>query len=429
MHQALSAARASLAEPSRPYTPLDRSLFQQPDESERPSSSYGALETCVRAGTLRSHETKLRGPRPRVFPDGVAFGLSPLSPWGRAGVDQLAFVRDTFGRPESRSGSRHGRVETISEAQVLRLDGSSSGEELTPVVARPARPPRPPQGGYPAASPKATSPKRLSSSSPRRRLASLREPSPQRVPPMPATRRNRGRNRGKINGKQLKIMRIHQISGSKVRFQPRRAADEVAKAPCEVVISKLQAVKASKEPGRRSNAFKSKPLGSFRPSSWPETLAETAKSSLDTLEIMEKNGKSTRNPHPKSHFEDPNLSELSELCERLVVLAEELAAPGAATEHSAELLREVMGLMDLKAFKAPAQLFKLCRCALLLLTLEPAVKGVPVSGVRAACLGGFRRLSEADVFGRGTRTSRRCSSSTPRRRQSACSHGILGGFP
>ncbi|CAE7643155.1 unnamed protein product, partial [Symbiodinium sp. CCMP2456] len=134
--QTLKAARASLAEPSRPYTPLDRSLFQRPNEGSdpRPSSSYG--------------------------------------------VDQLAFVRDTFGntgRPESARSSRSSRTrpDTIAEEdgphspEILRLDGeaaeSSGSEELTPVVAvpsppapsrGPAKPPRPPvppggASGYP----------------------------------------------------------------------------------------------------------------------------------------------------------------------------------------------------------------------------------------------------------------------------------------
>ena len=86
VHQALREARASLAEPSRPYTPLDRSLFQRPNEGSdpRPSSSYG--------------------------------------------VDQVAFVRDTFGsgRPDSArskgsSGAR--RPDTILEGvEILRLD-------------------------------------------------------------------------------------------------------------------------------------------------------------------------------------------------------------------------------------------------------------------------------------------------------------------
>ncbi|CAE7719291.1 unnamed protein product, partial [Symbiodinium sp. CCMP2592] len=171
--QTLKAARASLAEPSRPYTPLDRSLFQRPNEGSdpRPSSSYG--------------------------------------------VDQLAFVRDTFGnagRPESARSSRSSRTrpDTIAEEdgphspEILRLDGeaeSSGSEELTPVVAvpsppapsrGPAKPPRPPVppggasgypnisalksgGGYPDpfgvtdASPRRGS--SATSASPRRRLA------------------------------------------------------------------------------------------------------------------------------------------------------------------------------------------------------------------------------------------------------------------
>jgi len=48
------------------------------------------------------------------------------------------------------------------------------------------------------------------------------------------------------------------------------------------------------------------------------------------------------------------------------------------------LLREVMGLMDMKDLKESKLIFKLARCALVLLSLEVATQGVTVSGVQAA---------------------------------------------
>ena len=159
--QTLRAARAAmqptLKEPSRPVTQENRQLFQTPDaggsSSSRPTSGYS--------------------------------------------VEQLSFVRDTYGSRSDSRGSRCSRSarwpETIAEdeegyrrdgaADVLRLDddedsrgptparptpagsevGASSGsEELTPMTAAgppggpvppsrvPTRPPRPPGVGLPA---------------------------------------------------------------------------------------------------------------------------------------------------------------------------------------------------------------------------------------------------------------------------------------
>ncbi|CAE7380417.1 ARMC2 [Symbiodinium natans] len=302
--QTLKAARASLAEPSRPYTPLDRSLFQRPNEGSdpRPSSSYG--------------------------------------------VDQLAFVRDTFGnsgRPESARSSRSSRTrpDTIAEEedvahspQILRLDGeggeSSGSEELTPVVATPSppapsrgppKPPRPPgsagypnisalrsSGGYPDplgvtdASPRRSS---ATSASPRRRLA---DGSPRRrkasQSPSPVAR---------------------------AKSSDALPADIPLKhAPGEVVMSNLQSLAASKEK-RKQTDF------------------------------------------------------VAELCERTWTLAVDMKA-GKSTETALApgLLREVMGLMDMKDIKESKLVFKLARCALALLSLEVATQGVSVSGVQAA---------------------------------------------
>lgn len=305
--QTLKAARASLAEPSRPYTPLDRSLFQRPNEGSdpRPSSSYG--------------------------------------------VDQLAFVRDTFGntgRPESARSSRSSRTrpDTIAEEdgphspEILRLDGEaaeSSSEELTPVVAvpsppapsrGPAKPPRPPVapggasgypnisalkagGGYPDpfgvtdASPRRGS--SATSASPRRRLA---DGSPRRR-----------------KGSQSPSPVARAVSSDSL------PADIPLKhAPGEVVLTKLQSLAASKEK-RKQTEF------------------------------------------------------VSELCERTWVLATDMKA-GKSPDMSLapRLLREVMGLMDMKDLKESKLIFKLARCALVLLSLEVATQGVPVSGVQAA---------------------------------------------
>ncbi|CAE7719277.1 Armc2, partial [Symbiodinium sp. CCMP2592] len=76
---------------------------------------------------------------------------------------------------------------------------------------------------------------------------------------------------------------------------------------------------------------------------------------------------------------------VSELCERTWVLATDMKA-GKSPEMSLapRLLREVMGLMDMKDLKESKLIFKLARSALVLLSLEVATQGVPVSGVQAA---------------------------------------------
>ncbi|CAJ1426848.1 unnamed protein product [Effrenium voratum] len=298
--QTLKAARASLAEPSRPFTPLDRSLFQRPNEGSdpRPTSSYG--------------------------------------------VDQLAFVRDTFGgtggRPESARSSRSSRTrpDTIAEEEdggrgpdILRLDDeeaadSSGSEELTPVVAVPSpptsrasKPPRPPgssgypsmtsvrSGGYPDPGVAERSPKRGSatSASPRQQLA---DGSPRRKASQSPSPGSRPSSRDKF---PLDIPLAH--------------------APCEVVLSKLQSLSASKD------------------------------------------------KRPQAEF--------GELCERVSTLATEMkAGKSLDLAFAPQMLREVMGLMDAKDLKDSKYVFKLARCALSLLSLEAATKGVPISGVQAA---------------------------------------------
>eukprot|EP00441_Pelagodinium_beii_P035253 CAMPEP_0197633012 /NCGR_PEP_ID=MMETSP1338-20131121/9484_1 /TAXON_ID=43686 ORGANISM="Pelagodinium beii, Strain RCC1491" /NCGR_SAMPLE_ID=MMETSP1338 /ASSEMBLY_ACC=CAM_ASM_000754 /LENGTH=882 /DNA_ID=CAMNT_0043204595 /DNA_START=1 /DNA_END=2649 /DNA_ORIENTATION=- len=325
--QTLKAARASLAEPSRPFTPLDRSLFQRPSEGgdSRPTSSYG--------------------------------------------VDQLAFVRDTFGnsggRPESARSSRSSRTrpDTIQEedddrhqgAEVLRLDeevssrtrrrpspqespseaaDTSGSEELTPVTAAPAppstrapmRPPRPPgTGGYPGSMANLRSspgvggypdPIGVADSSPRR--ASPRRWVPDGSPM--EQRRKASQSPSPSPGS-----RAASSDASPIADIP------VGSASCEVLIAKLQSFAASKEKRKK------------------------------------------------------NAELLSDICERLWEISVDMKAGRGGDLHLApQLLREVMGLMDIKDLKDAKCIFKIARCALSLLSLEAATKGVPVSGVSAA---------------------------------------------
>jgi len=338
--QALKAARASLAEPSRPFTPLDRSLFQMADSGggSRPSSGYS--------------------------------------------VDQLSFVKDTFGGRGELSRSGSGRYESIAEeadegayrreggADVLRFeeegsarpspqdsevgDDSSDGEELTPMVgtnsrslgsASVARPPRPPgAGAYPSslgstsrgsagypdaigASASDASPKHRSSarSSSGRRKRDKASPSPAAGERSSSGRRKHSDDQQPSGASgSTPPGTPHKSRGSK------NSADDWDSA-CEAVIAKLQALAESEEKKK--------------------TSAET----------------------------------LLEMSERVLELAMDIkAGKGSKSQQTAPtLLRAVLGLLDLKDTKC---LFKLSRCALLLLREEAAIRGVPTSGVQAAYL-------------------------------------------
>mmetsp|Transcript_112138 Transcript_112138/g.216028 ORF Transcript_112138/g.216028 Transcript_112138/m.216028 type:complete len:888 (+) Transcript_112138:157-2820(+) len=324
--QTLKAARASLAEPSRPFTPLDRSLFQYGDGSpSRPNSSYS--------------------------------------------VDQLAFVRDTFGgRPESARSSRSsrmsGRPEAIAEegsADVLILDedeprrfgssevgdgGSSGSEEITPVTASsaaapappsrgPARPPRPPTGGYPAGAAAATT---------LRQTGSGGYPQSMPDPPLASDASPRKHNRSS-SGRRRKSGEESPSTPSRKSRESSRSRRKNASSPggaaasdaeaweasCEALIAKLQAMAESEEKRRKSE----------------ERLLEMSDSIWKLIEDM-KAGKASK-----------------------------------AQQFAPKLLRAVLGLMDLKDAKC---LLKLSRCALVLLQLEGAVQGVHASGVQAAYL-------------------------------------------
>lgn len=305
VHKALRDARASLAEPSRPYTPLDRSLFQTSDPGgSRPSSSYA--------------------------------------------VEQLGFVRDTFGgshRPESARSSRSSRAsgnryQPILEeehdeayrregpADVLRLDepsrrpspvdsgdASSGSEELTPVNTasaaptpqrrEPFRPPKPPSGsGYPPTLGGST-PLRSSggyagaSASKSSKRHSKKSASPSRRAPSPA------------------LPQEGDLSG------------EAWDASCEALVARLQSLTDPEE--RRQASTKQ--------------LQQLAAEVAELVAAMGNGG--------------PRRQKLLPM-----------------------LLRGVLGLLD--STKDETCLFRLGRSALLLLRVEAAVNGVSSSGVQAA---------------------------------------------
>lgn len=346
--QALKAARASLAEPSRPFTPLDRSLFQMADSGggSRPSSGYS--------------------------------------------VDGLSFVRDTYGRPDSGRSPSWQRPRTIAEEgygnganwrsgsapDILRLDdddedrffvsgrrpspqdsdvgdgGASSGsEELTPVTVSgasappppartPARPPRPPGAGYPSSGALAATalrsgggypdaaPLSASDPSPRRRRSSG-DPSPRRklADGSPSRRKSSASPSARSASVGPPSVPASGSSSPRTRTPKKRDLD----ASCEVMITRLQQLAEAEERQKVDG----------------DTLLELAEQVL-TLVVDIHAGKGHR-----------------------------------AHQHTPALLRAVLGLLDMKDAKC---LFKLCRCALVLLQMDAAVKGVHASGVQAAYL-------------------------------------------
>lgn len=328
--QTLKAARASLAEPSRPFTPLDRSLFQLPDAggAHRPTSSYS--------------------------------------------VDQLAFVRDTYGgRPESArssrsSRSRAGRPETIAEeggeggfrrdcgADILNLEdedglpvrhspldsevgdvGGSSDEEATPMASSPGgcratvpsppptctptKPPRPPGGGYPS--------------------------------PVTATLRSPG-----------------SLAEAAEQSQPHRS-QSTGQLP-------LRRRSSEESPRRRKASMSPSPGGGAACSSTaPATPDASCEAVIEKLRALA-SSKEKRKKHADL---------LLKLCAQSWDLAMDIqAGKGATRQLAPQLLRQVMGLMDLKDLKDAKCLFKLSRSALALLQMEVATQGVPASGVQAA---------------------------------------------
>eukprot|EP00927_Polykrikos_kofoidii_P067743 TRINITY_DN63190_c0_g1_i1.p1 TRINITY_DN63190_c0_g1~~TRINITY_DN63190_c0_g1_i1.p1 ORF type:complete len:968 (-),score=155.32 TRINITY_DN63190_c0_g1_i1:54-2792(-) len=337
IHSVLKAARASLAEPSRPFTPLDRSLFQMadsPGSTTRPNSGYS--------------------------------------------VDQLSFVKDTFGRPQSTQSSKSGhlgRYEAISEeagsyrregtADILRLgDGSSrqspqdseagcssSEEELTPVVSssslggttssqgRSTKPPRPPGfggSGYGGFGSSSATNLRSSGYPDPSASSSMVERSPKRKQKRHASE---GRRKDRTSSSDPSLGAGADVSSTPSGTASRRSRsaskgatpEEQWDASCEATIAKLQALSEAEE---RKNMN-------------PEAIFQLADRVWEIVEGIQV-GKGTK-----------------------------------ADKFAPVLLRAVLGLLDLKDAKC---VFRLSRCALALLLMEGAVKGVHSSGVQAAYL-------------------------------------------
>lgn len=346
----LKAARASLAEPSRPYTAQDRSLFQGADSASpsRPSSSYS--------------------------------------------VDQLSFVRDTYGSGtlggppgsgRSSRSSRAGRPETIVEDEgayhrdgvdILRLDDDedvgarpspqdsegamSSDEELTPVTVAaatlvgdaaaaaaaaapspppraPNRPPRLPTGGYPT--PGAVAGPRQSSG----------YPAPEAPDAVPPKRSGSSGPSGRKASRERRGATESSPSSRRTDASPRRRS---AQSPARTAQS----------PSRGTN-------GASGDAECEATLV-ALQAFVESEEKRKQGGEA-----------------LLQLLSRTVELVDGLKAgkPSKASQYAPRLLRSVLSLLDLKD---PKGLFKLARCALTLLAVEASIQGVPSSGVQAAYL-------------------------------------------
>lgn len=334
--QTLKAARASLAEPSRPFTPLDRSLFQQGDASpSRPSSSYS--------------------------------------------VNQLSFVRDTYGnRPESARSSRSSRsraFETISEegldegaysreggADVLRISGgedggaSSGSEELTPVTSTgapsppsktPIRPPRPPGGGY---------------------------------PPSAAAADNARRSGGYSVGGGPEIMEMSPSKRPSSRDRPRSGSRKIY--DCSPPAGTGNDV--SKE-GKDTKSKTSHSPSSRKTSQAWDVDCENLVATLQSLAETEENKKKDRSEDKDS--KSPAAPGFLAVSNHLWTLVSDLKSGTSGSSKpertAGKLLRSVLGLMDMKDTLC---LFKLSRCALALLQLKDAIHGVHEAGVQAAYL-------------------------------------------
>jgi len=338
--QTLKAARASLAEPSRPFTPLDRSLFQQSDGSNsRPTSSYS--------------------------------------------MDQLSFVRDTYGnRPESarsirssrsrafepiiEEGVADGHARKSAPPDILRVgdspeidDGASSeGEELTPVAVSslagvpvplpprtPTKPPKPPpgSGGYPQV---ASSLRVASGGYPvaSADTSGLSAPSHHRD-----SHSSRERRR---SGSRKKTAAEEPSSGQSVR-EPSPTS---------------RSVREPSPTSRRRKTSKS-PAPSSTSQQWDSDCEEL----IAKLQALADSRKT--------------ITDALELSQRVWSFVSDLVAGTSGSSkpdrHAAKLLRAVLGLMDLKDTKC---LFELSRCAFALMQMDSAVNGVHSSGVQAAYL-------------------------------------------
>mmetsp|Transcript_103040 Transcript_103040/g.204529 ORF Transcript_103040/g.204529 Transcript_103040/m.204529 type:complete len:920 (+) Transcript_103040:163-2922(+) len=352
----LKAARASLADPSRPFTPLDRSLFQLPNAAgaeTRPTSSYGVDDvTFVRDIYGGRSESALSNRPETIVEEAAEHGRNrSVDVWRIADEEEDDDVADLNARRPSPYDS---------EVCGSPRSSGSDGEVLTPMEAacvsapapsRPhARPPRAPgasgypgspagaargSGGYPAGVPvihlsPARRPRveasphrhRVSDGSPRHRVS---DSSPRRHVSDSSPRRR------KKSASPAPVQNYGGASGSTPPATARRDWDRTF----EAVIEKLHAFALSKEGRRSSN------------------------------EIL-----------------------LHQMCDRIwdLVVDIKVGKGSSSNDCAPRLLREVMSLMDLKELKDAKWHFKLSKSALTLLQMEGATAGVRSSGVQAAYL-------------------------------------------
>eukprot|EP00929_Paragymnodinium_shiwhaense_P055011 TRINITY_DN27592_c0_g2_i1.p1 TRINITY_DN27592_c0_g2~~TRINITY_DN27592_c0_g2_i1.p1 ORF type:complete len:962 (-),score=155.66 TRINITY_DN27592_c0_g2_i1:84-2969(-) len=369
IHQVLKAARASLAEPSRPFTPADRSLFQMADSgSASQTGSYAAR---------------------------------PNSSYS---VDQLSFVKDTFGRTDSARSNRASkpRYESIAEeadsryrreggSDVLRLDDDdassaprrspqdsddapfSSDDDLTPVVAStssgaplpprtPKRPPRPPGpgGGYPSgASASAT---RLSGGS-----SGYPDSAAGVLPTPPAEERSSSRRRSDASPRNRR--RIMDCSPGP---NARRPSPSPSPSP--------GGASSSGDPGTPSRRTRSKTGSDFGFGDLSQLDGEAWDNACEATVKLLQSFSDTKERKKSGGAED-----ILRVCDRVADLVDGIkAGQGSKSGQMAPmLLRAVLALLDLKDTTC---LFRLSRCALALLQVDAAVSGVHSSGVQAAYL-------------------------------------------
>jgi len=349
--QTLKAARASLAEPSRPFSPLDRSLFRVADGASpsRPSSGYTVdqLHFAFRDAPARpdsAHSSRSSRTRPEtiVEEDGPGFSRE-------GGADVLRLDGSQKG---SRGGSRRPSPQDSSEAGA----GSDGSEELTPMVAggampspparTPHRPPKPPSaGGYPTSLSSSTS------------GLSLRHASGSGYPD------------GAGGSTVLDKSPRHKAASPS--HKKRSSSSKALGSSSSITDSSPRRRKSSASPSPAGSPLT--PGGSTR-ADWDEA-ADAVMARLQELASSK-----------EQRRQNPDL--LAQLCDRIWELVSDIQAGRGRSpqKFASKLLREVMGLMDLKDMKDPKFLFKLSRSALALLKTEGSTTGFPASGVQQAYL-------------------------------------------
>mmetsp|Transcript_104392 Transcript_104392/g.225237 ORF Transcript_104392/g.225237 Transcript_104392/m.225237 type:complete len:884 (-) Transcript_104392:18-2669(-) len=321
--QTLKAARASLAEPSRPFTPLDRSLFQQSDvgNPQRPTSSYSVDQLRFGLGTARPDSSRSsRSSRQNRFSETI---LEEDESYRRdGGADVLTLDRDDdssvpTGRPspqDSETGASSGSEELTPVVPKRSYDGSAPSP---PAGRGPLRPPKPPGSGYP------------SGPDGMRTGGGYPEVSPPQAPPP-----------------------LHKKSDASPSARRRKAS-------------------ASPSPKVKSSTS-GKMLGTG--DDWDTTFEAV----LDKLRGIVRSKEGV----------NKGTEVMVQLCDKIWDLVVDIKA-GKGTKpqsHASKLLKEVMGLMDLKDMKDARCQLKLSRSALALLQTDGATEGVAGGHIQGAYL-------------------------------------------